>query len=184
MPTDALSRNVQDDRRLVRKLHSNRGHSSAQQLKRTLGYGGGVSKAVLDAVRDVVHPREVRPAFYKAPNLPISGASLASAFNKRVRVGQPFLGDVIALRAIGLSPGKSPLVRATPKNGQEVRAASAASRIARFGKHRGIRMDGGGENINPAWAGFWWARDRDRRFQGNGARPRTLGRRDGMYRGI
>ena len=67
MPKGALIHNVQDDRRLVRKLHSNRGHSSAQQLKRTLGYGGGVSKAVLDAVRDVVHPREVRPAFYKAP---------------------------------------------------------------------------------------------------------------------
>lgn len=184
MPKDALSRNVQDDRRLVRKLHLSRGRNSAQQLKRILGDGGGVSKAVLDAVRDAVCPREVRPAFYQAPNIPIPGAPVASAFNKRVRVDQPFLGDVIALRATRLSPGKSPLVRAIPKNAQEVWAASAASRIARFGKPRGKRMGGGGENINAAWTGFRWARDRDRQFQGNGARPRTLERRDGVYRGI
>ena len=54
MPKDVPSPSTEDARRIARKLHTNWGHASAHQLKRTLSDAEGAQQRLLDCVDEVV----------------------------------------------------------------------------------------------------------------------------------
>ena len=76
----------------------------------------GVGSNVLKVGDLVVSKCDVCVAFDKAPHLLAAGTSLASAFNGKVQVDLPFLGNLITLRAMDLCSRFSMLVTASPRN--------------------------------------------------------------------
>ena len=99
---DALHGAKTDPKEIVRRLHVNWGHASAQQLKRTMAEADDKAGILIPPVDDVVRECEIWRASDAAPTIPIAGTSQASSFHEKVKVDLLFLGDLIALRVIGL----------------------------------------------------------------------------------
>ena len=105
---DALNADPRDARSIVRELHSNWGHASAQQLRRILVDAHRASEPAPDVTGEAVTQCDMRQASDKAPRLLAAGATLVSATDENAQDGLPPLGNVIALRAMDLYSKQSP----------------------------------------------------------------------------
>ena len=139
---------------------------------------------LLTCVDEVSARREVSRAFEEAPHAPVAGTSTVAKFNEKSQVGRLFLDDIVALRVMDVSPKYSLLTPVRAKNPQEVRGAFCNSRIGVFGPPSCIQMDEGGERRNELWTELRSERRRKLLFQGFGARPWILERRNGLARGV
>ena len=142
---DAPDGAKKDPKEIVRRLNVNRGHASAQQLKRTMAEADGKAGKLIPSAGDVVRECEICRASDAAPAIPVAGTSHVSSFNEKVRADLLFLGDLVALRVIDHFPRYSLSVPVRPGNPEGVWDAFCDSRIAVFGKPRLIQMDAGGE---------------------------------------
>ena len=70
---------------------------------------------------EVLEHWDVWKALEEAPHVPIAGASPASMFNEKVQVGLPFCDDIIALRAMDISPKYLLLLPVQSENPRDVR---------------------------------------------------------------
>ena len=70
-------------------------------------------------VDEVLERCDVCRSFAKAPHDPIAGASTVSMFNGKAQAGLPFLGDIIALRAMDMFSKYSFLLPVQSENPQE-----------------------------------------------------------------
>ena len=127
------------------KSYVNRGHASAQQLKRELADSDWNNAHLRTCVGEEPAQCEVCQAFEKAPHFPAAGTSTAAMFHQNLNVDLLFLGDIIALHVMALSSKYSPLIPVRTKTPQEVRDAFYASRVGVFGPPMIIQMDEGGE---------------------------------------
>merc|ERR1711951_45024 len=117
---EAVDGEKRDPKEIVRKLHVNWGHASAQQLKRTMVEADGRASSLVQYVDEVVRNCEVCRAFDMAPSIPIAGASTVSAFNEKLQVDLLFLGEHIVLHVLEIFPRYSLMVPARSKNPEEV----------------------------------------------------------------
>ena len=132
----------------------------------------------------MVRECDVCRAFDAAPSIPVSGASSVAACKEKVQVDLLFLDDIIVLHAVYLFSRHSILVPVRSKNPDKVWDAFRTSRIAVFSKPRAIHMGEEGERNNELRVDFRADRYIEVHFQGAGAHPRILERRDGLARGI
>ena len=132
---------------------------------------------------EVAEQCEVCRAFDKAPRIPIAGTSTASAFNEKLQIDLLFLGDIIALRIMDMFSKYSLLIPARSKNPQEVRDAFCNSWLSVFGQPKGIQLDEGGGWKNEILLDLCSERRIKLQFQGVGAHPWILERRNGLARG-
>ena len=123
-------------------------------------------------------------AFSRAPHVPIAGASTVSAFNAKLQVDIPPLGDIIALHVMDVFPKFPLLAPVRSKNPQEVGDASANLRIGICGPPKCIRMHAAGEGKNEVWTDFCSGRRIKLLCQGVGARHCVSKRRSGLAREI
>ena len=181
---EAQDEGAADPKKIIMKLHANWGHASANQLKRILVDSDSGMSHLVAHVDSVLENCEVCRAFDKAPHLPIAGTSSVSCFNERVQVDLLFLDDIIAARAMDVFSKYSLLHRVKSKNPQEVRDVFCAGWLGTFGPPKCLQMDEGGERKNEVWADYCTERRIKLLFQGVGAHPWLLGRRNGLARGI
>ena len=105
-------------------------------------------------------------------------------FNGCLRLDLLFLGDIIALRVMDVFSKYSILARARSKNPQEVWDAFLFSSVGFFGIPKSLHLGGGDESKNDLWRDLCVGRRIKLVFQGVGAHPWILVRRDGLARGI
>ena len=163
----------------VKKLHGNRGHASASQLKRTLACADGVSGAVLKVADSVGDKCDVRADLDQAPHLPAAGTSLVSAFNEEVQVDVLPWGNLVALHAMDFyrhvfDPGFGAL-------GESI---GGLGRFREVADRRFWLADSGGEWKNEVRTGSRPERNISLQLQGKGANSWMLERRNGLARGI
>ena len=137
-----------------------------------------------NCVDEVSEQRGICRAFDKAPHVPVAGTSTVSMSNGNLQVDLVFPANLIALRAMQISPQYSLIAPARPKNAQEGWAALSGTRIGVFGQPQRIQMDEGGEWKNGVRAALGWERRLMLQFQGAGAHARILERRNGLARCI
>ena len=83
---EALDDAKSDPNEIVRRLHVNWGHASAQQLKRTMAAADDKAGGLIPLVDEVVKKCEVCRAFDAAPAIPVASTSQVSSFNETVQV--------------------------------------------------------------------------------------------------
>ena len=83
-------------KKIVTKLHVERRHTLAQQLKRVLAGSEEVNMHFSTSVDEVAGQREARRAFDTAPHAPAAGASTVAMFNEKLQVSYCF--STISLR--------------------------------------------------------------------------------------
>ena len=105
-------------------------------------------------------------------------------FNGCLRLDLLFLGDIIALRVMDVFSKYSILARARSKNPQEVWDAFLSSWVGVFGAPKSLHLGEGGEWKNDLWRDLCVERRIKLVFQGAGAHPWILERRNGLARGI
>ena len=152
-------------------MHVNRGHASAQQLKRVSADPGRGNMHLITCADEVLALCEGCRAFDKAPHVPVAGTSAAATFNGKLKADLSFSADVIALHIMGASSESSPLIPVRTESPQEVPDAFCSSWVGVFGPPVSVQIGGGG-----GWANELWAELRsDRRikllFQGADAHP-------------
>ena len=144
----------------------------------------GDTQSLIQHVDEVASQRDTCKAFEKAPHIPISGTSTVSMFNERLQMDLLFLDDIIALHIMDVFSKYSILTRVRPKNPQEVWDAFLASWVGVFGAPKSLHLDEGGEWKNDLWRDLCVGRRIKLIFQGVGAHPWILERRNGLARGI
>ena len=77
------------------KLYVNRGHASAQQLRRVSVDSDGDSMHLLTCVDEVSGQFGVCRAFGAAPHPPIAGTSTVAMFNEKLQADWLFSDDII-----------------------------------------------------------------------------------------
>ena len=165
------------------ELHVNWGHASAQQLKQEFMDLDGNNAHLLTRVDGVLAQREVRQAFGKAPQIPVAEASTAAAFNKKLQVDVLPWGDVIASHVMDVFPKYSLLIPSRTKIPREVWGDFCNSWIGVVGPPVSIQMDEYEECENELRTDLRSDRRIKLLFQGVGARPWILERRNGFARG-
>ena len=108
---------LSDPKQIIAKSHVNWGQSSAQQLKRALADSGGVNMHSANYVGEGLEQRQVCRAFAEAPRAPLARTS---TFSEKLQVDLLSLGDVIALRVMGVFPQYFLLLPVRSKNPQEM----------------------------------------------------------------
>ena len=103
---------------------------------------------------------------------------------ERMRKKSLFLSDIIALRIMGVFSKYSMLTRARYKNPQEVWDAFHFSWVGVFGTPKSSHLGEGGEWESELWRDLCVERRITLVFQGVGAHPWILERRNGLARGI
>ena len=166
------------------KLHINWGHASATQIKRVLVDAEGDTQSLLQHVDEVASQCDTCKAFEKAPHIPFAGTSSVSMFNERLRMDLLFLDDITALRIMDVFPKYSIITRVRSRNPQEVWDTFLSSWVGVFGAPKSLHLDEGGEWKNDPWRDPRVERRIKLVFQGVGARPWILERRNGLARGI
>ena len=83
-----------DPKKVILKLHFNRGRASAQQIKRVLVDSEWGVLRLLQHADEVLEHRYVCQAFDRAPHVPIVGTSTVLMFNTALQVDLLFLGDI------------------------------------------------------------------------------------------
>ena len=180
----AADSSAEDSRGVVRKIHFNRSHSSDRQLTHILVDVDGANKRLLDVTAEVAGQCGVRQAFDKAAHLPLAGTSSAPPLNEKRQVDLLSLSNVIDLRTMDIYPKNSPSVRVCSRHPLVVSGPFAGSRISDSGRPSTIRMYAGGEWGNGIPLDSSTGRNIRLQFQGKGANPWLLGRRNGFARGI
>ena len=94
------------------------------------------------------------------------------------------LDDVVALRIMDVFSKYSILTRVRPKSPQEVWDAFLSCWVGVFGNPKSLHLDGGGGRKNDLWRDLCVERRIKLVFQGVGAHPWILERRNGLARGI
>ena len=145
---DAGGDSISEPRKIFSKLHVRWGRTSANQSTRVLVDSDGGMPHLANYVDEVLENCEVRWAPDKAPHVPIAGTCAVSMFTQKAQVDLRFSSDLIALRAMDVSPKYSPLPPVPPKNPQEVRGDFCGGRLGTFGRPKCIQMDEGGERKN------------------------------------
>ena len=84
-------------RTIFMKLHVNRGHAPAQQLRRALVESAGNNTHLLTCVDAEPAQSGVCQAFEKGPHFPAAGTSTVAVFNEKLQVGRLLFDDIIAL---------------------------------------------------------------------------------------
>ena len=107
-----------------------------------------------------------------------------SAFNEKLQIDLLFLDDLVALHVMDMFSKYSLLIPVRSKNPQEVWGAFCNSWLSVFGQPKGIQLDEGGEWKNEIWLDLCSDRRVKLQFQGVGAHPWMLERRNGLARGI
>ena len=79
------------------KLHVNRGHASAQRLRRVLEDSDGDDMHFVTCVDGVLAKSEVFRAFDTAPHAPAAGSSTVAMFYETLQVDLFFFGGIVAL---------------------------------------------------------------------------------------
>ena len=82
------------------KLHLNRSHSSARQLRRVSVNPDGDDVHLVTHAGGVLGQCEVRRSFDDSPHVSSAGAATASMFIEKLRVDPLFSDDPFALRAV------------------------------------------------------------------------------------
>ena len=148
---EARGGSLTDPMKLIIKLHVNRGHASAQQLKRVSAYSGGDNMYIRTYANEVAEQCEVFRSSAQTPHVPVAGPPTASMFSEKSKEDLLFSRKIIALRAADVFSEYSHLTPAISGNPLEVWDANCNSRIAVSGWPQGIQMDEGGKRGNEAW---------------------------------
>ena len=114
----------------------------------------------------------------------MAGTSTASIFNGKAQVGPLFLGDIVAPRAMDMHSKYSMFLLAQSKNPREVWDTFCGGCLGIFGPPKSIQMDEGGERQDEIWTDSCAERCIKLQFQGAGAHPWLLERRNWPARGI
>ena len=119
----------------------------------------------------------------RAPQIPIAGASAAAAFIKKERVDLLFLGNLLAAHFMDFPPRCSLFFEARAKNPQEVFGLSVLRGLPFLADQRAFkwRWEGSGKT---KMDGIFSERGVRLEFQGAGAPPWILVRRNGLARGV
>ena len=168
---DAWGDSTSDPEKIITKLHVNGGHASATQLIRvSVGSEGGNSHSA-NFADEVSENCDVCRALDKAPHVPNAGTSAVPMFNEKAQVDLPFLGDLVALRAMDMFSKYSLLLPVQPKNPREAWGVFCGGRLGASGPRMRIQMDEGGEWENEVWADLRAERRIKLQFQGVGDHP-------------
>ena len=97
---DARDGALSDPKKIITKLHVNRGRPSAQEIKRVLVGSGGDNLHLLRHVDEVLERCDVSRSSDRAPHVPIAGTSAVSMSNEKLQVALLFLADIVALRVM------------------------------------------------------------------------------------
>ena len=111
---DARDGSASDHRKVITKLHVNRGHASSHQLKRVLVESDGGNSHSANHVDEVLEQCKVCRAFDEAPHVLIAGTATASMFNEKVQAETLFLGDIFASRPMDMYSRNSLLLPVRP----------------------------------------------------------------------
>ena len=107
----------------------------------------------------------------RPPRVQIAVTSVASAFNGKLQVESPRLGDAIAFRAKGAFPKYSLLVPVRYEKHPEARNVFRSLRIAIFGRPKSMRPDKAGDLGREIKTDFRTGRLFKLQFRGAGAHP-------------
>ena len=123
---------------------------------------------------DVLEQRDLRRSFDAAPRAPVRGTSTVSMFDEKLQADLLCLGDLIALRVMGVFSKYSLLIPARSKGPQEVRDSFYGAWIGVLGRPKCTQMYEGGEREDEAWADLCSDRTIKLQFQGVRAPPWIL----------
>ena len=79
---EALDGSLSDSTKMLKRLHFDMGHSSAQKLRRVVADSSGETVGSVNYVYEVSERSTICRAFDKAPHIPTAGASMVSTFNR------------------------------------------------------------------------------------------------------
>ena len=127
---------------------------------------------------------EVGRAFDGATYLPVAGTSMVSSPTENGQIDLLFLGDVLDPHVTKPYPKYSLLVLVCSGNPLEVRGSLAGTQIPAVSRPRAIQTDAGGAWGYGKRTDFRTKRNNRPQIHGRGAHPWSLGRRNGIARGI
>ena len=169
---------------IIMTLHVTWGHASAHQLKRVWVDPANGNSHPVPYVDEVLRRCGSCRASDKAPRAPIAGAPAAPMFNEKVQADILFSRALIALRSMYMFPKYSLLHPAQSQNPGDEWDALRAGWLGIFGPPKCIRICEGGESKHEIWTDLRAERRIKLQFQGAGAHPWLLERRNGFARMI
>ena len=181
---EARDASISDSKKTITKLHVNWGHAPAPQPKRVLVDSEGGHSHFVNFADEVLEHCDVCRAFDMAPHGPTAGTSTVWMFNEMAQAGLLFLGDLVALRAMDMFSKNSLILPARSKNPPDVWDSSRGGWLGTFGPPKCLQMDERGDWKNEIWTDLRAELRIKLQFQGVGAHPWLLGRRNGLARGI